>query len=63
MLNTHKLKAPDKIIPSTPKPVAPFPIRDQSLSTDTSLTEIPLAKPPGPTCTKAVSSASIDAPD
>ena len=47
MLNTPKLKGPDKITPSTPKPVAPFPLRDQSLSTDTSTIEIPLPKPPG----------------
>ena len=48
MLNTPKLKAPDKITPSKPQPVAPFPVKDQSLSTDTSTIEIPLAKPPGP---------------
>ena len=48
MLNTLKLKAPDKITPSTPQDVAPFPVKDQSLSTDTSAIEIPLAKPPGP---------------
>ena len=33
MLNTPKLKVPDKIAPQTTKPVAPFPLRDQSLST------------------------------
>ena len=42
MLNTPKLKIPDKIAPQTPQPVAPFP-----LNTETSPVEIPLAKPPG----------------
>ena len=48
MLNTPKLKAPDKITPSTPTAVAPFPLRDQPLSTDTSTIEMPLAKPAEP---------------
>ena len=48
MLNTPSLKVPDKITPQTPKLVAPFPLRDQSLNTETSPIEIPLAKPPGP---------------
>ena len=52
MLNTPKIKASDKIIPSTPKPVAPFPLRDQPLSTDTSSIEIPSAKPLGPPAPK-----------
>ena len=52
MLNTPKLKTPDKITPPTPKPVAPFPLRDQSLNTETSPIEIPLAKPPGPPAPK-----------
>ena len=52
MLNTPKLKAPDKITPSTPKPVTPFPLRDQSLSTYTSTIEIPLPKPPCPSVPK-----------
>ena len=47
MLNTSKLKTPDKIAPQTPQPVAPFPLRDQTLNTETSPVEIPLAKPPG----------------
>ena len=52
MLNTPKLEAPDKIIPSAPKLVAPFPLKDQPLSTDTSSIEIPLTKPPGPPAPK-----------
>ena len=47
MLNTPKLKTSDKIAPQTPQPVAPFPLRDQTLNTETSPVEIPLAKPPG----------------
>ena len=47
MLNTPRLKVPDKIAPQIPKPVAPFPLRGQSLNTETSPTEIPLAKPLG----------------
>ena len=47
MLNTPRLKVPDKIAPQIPKPVAPFPLRDQSLNTETSPIEIPLAKPLG----------------
>ena len=47
MLNTPKLKTSDKIAPQTPQPVAPFPQRDQSLNTETSPIEVPLAKPPG----------------
>ena len=47
MLNTPRLKVPHKIAPQTPKPVAPFPLRDQSLNTDTSSIEIHLAKPHG----------------
>ena len=47
MLNTPKLKIPDKITPLTPQPVAPFPLRDQTFNTETSPIEIPLAKPPG----------------
>ena len=46
MLNTPKLKTSDKIAPQTPQPVAPFPLRDQTLNTETSPVEIPLAKPP-----------------
>ena len=46
MLNTPKLKTPDKIAPQIPQPVAPFPLRDQTLNTETSPVEIPLAKPP-----------------
>ena len=41
------LKTSDKIAPQTPQPVAPFPLRDQTLNTETSPVEIPLAKPPG----------------
>ena len=52
MLNTPKLWTPDKIAPQTPQPVAPFPLRDQSLNTETSPIEIPLAKPPGPPAPK-----------
>ena len=52
MLNTPKLKTPDNMAPQTPKPVAPFPLRDQSLNTETSPIEIPLAKPPGPPAPK-----------
>ena len=52
MLNTPKLKAPGKITPPTPKPVAPFPLRDQSLNTETGPIEIPLVKPPGPPAPK-----------
>ena len=52
MLNTPKLNAPDKLATSAPKPVTPFPLRDQSLSTETSHIEIPLAKPPGPPAAK-----------
>ena len=47
MLNTPKLKIPDKIAPQTPQPFAPFPLRDQTLNTERSPIEIPLAKPPG----------------
>ena len=52
MLNTPKLKTPDKIAPPTPRPVAPFPLRDQSLNTESSPIEIPLAKPSGPPAPK-----------
>ena len=52
MLNTPQLKTPDKIAPQTPQPVAPFSLRDQSLNTETSPVEIPLAKPPGPPAPK-----------
>ena len=45
LLNTLKLKTSDKISPQTPQPVAPFPLRDQTLNTETSPVEIPLAKP------------------
>ena len=41
MLNTPKLKTPDKIAPQIQKPVAPFSLRDQSLNTETSPIEIP----------------------
>ena len=61
MLNTPKVKVPDKIAPQTTKPVAPFSLRDQSLNTETSPIEIPLAKPLWLTCTKAASSTGIDA--
>ena len=47
ILNTPKLKTPEKIPLQTPKPVAPFPLTDQSLNTETSPIEIPLTKPPG----------------
>ena len=47
MLNTPKLKTSDKIAPQTPQPVVPFPLRDQTLNTERSPIEIPLAKPPG----------------
>ena len=47
MLNTPKLKVPDKIAPQSTKPVPPFPLRDQSLNTETSPIGISLAKPPG----------------
>ena len=47
MLNTPKLKIPDKLAPPTPQPVAPFPLRDQTFNTEASPIEIPLAKPPG----------------
>ena len=47
ILNTPKLKVPDKIAPQTTKPVPPFPLRDQSLNTETSPIGIPLAKPLG----------------
>ena len=46
MLNTPKLKTSDKIASQTPQPVAPFPLRDQTLNTETSPVEIPLAKLP-----------------
>ena len=36
-----------KLIQKTPQPVAPFPLRDQTLKTETSPEEIPSAKPPG----------------
>ena len=52
MLNTPKLKVPDKIAPQTTKPVAPFHLRDQSLNTETSPIEIPLIKPLGPPAPK-----------
>ena len=52
MLNIPKLKAPGKITPPTPKYVTPFPLRDQSLNTETSPIEIPLVKPPGPPAPK-----------
>ena len=52
ILNTPRLKVTDKITLQTPKPVAPFPLRDQSLNTETSSIEIPLAKPPGPPAPK-----------
>ena len=61
MLNTPKLKTPDKIAPQIPKPVAPFPLRDQSLHTETSPIEIPLAKPPGPPAPKLPPTTGIDA--
>ena len=41
MLNTPKLKIPDKIAPATPQPVAPFPLRDQTFNTEASPIEIP----------------------
>ena len=47
MLNTPKLNTPDKIAPQTPQPVAPFPLRDQTLNTERSPIEIPLAEPSG----------------
>ena len=47
MLNTPRLKTSNKIAPQTPQPVAPFPLRDQTLNTERSPIEIPLAKPPG----------------
>ena len=52
MLNTPRLNVPDKIAPQIPKPVAPFPLRDQSLNTETSPIEIPLVKPSGPPAPK-----------
>ena len=52
MLNTPKLKIPYNIAPTTPKPVTPFPLRDQSFNTEASPVEIPLAKPPGPPAPK-----------
>ena len=52
MLNTPRLQVPDKITPQAPKPVAPFPLRDQSLNVDTSSIEIPLARPSGPPAPK-----------
>ena len=52
MLNTPKLKTPDKIAPQTPRPVAPFSLRDQSLNTESSPIEIPLAKPLSPPAPK-----------
>ena len=42
----YRLKTSDKIAPQTPQPVAPFPLRDQTLNTERSPIEIPLAKPP-----------------
>ena len=47
MLNTPKLKTPDRKASQTPQPVAPFPLRDQTLNTEANPVEIPLAKPPG----------------
>ena len=47
MLNTPKLKTSDKIAPQTTQPVAPFPLKDQTLNTEANLVEIPLVKPPG----------------
>ena len=52
MLNTPKLKVPDKITPQTTNPVAPFPLRDQSVNTEASPIEIPLVKPSGPPAPK-----------
>ena len=52
MLNTPRLQVPGKITPQAPKPVAPFPLGDQSLNVDTSSIEIPLARPPGPPAAK-----------
>ena len=43
MLNTPKLRTSDKIAPQAPQPVAPFPLREQTLNTETSPVEIPLA--------------------
>ena len=59
MLNTPKLKTSGKIDPQIPKPVAPFPLRDQSLHTETSPIEIPLAKPPGPPAPKLPSQQAL----
>ena len=61
MLNTPRLKTSDKIAPQTPQPIAPFPLRDQTLNTETSPVEISLAKPPGQHATKAAFSTSTDA--
>ena len=47
MLKTPKLKTPDKIAPQPPQPFVPFPLRDQTLNTEKSPVEIPLAKPLG----------------
>ena len=52
MLNTPKLQAPDKIPLQAPKPAAPFSLRDQSLNTESSPIEIPLAKPLSPPAPK-----------
>ena len=52
LLNTPRLKVPDKIAPQIPKPVATFSLRDESLNTETSPIEIPLAMPSGPPASK-----------
>ena len=52
MLNTPKLNTSDEIAPQASQPVAPFPLRDQTLNTETSPIEIPLPKPPGPPAPK-----------
>ena len=59
MLNTPKLNTSDKIAPQTPQPVAPFPLRDQTLNTETSPVEIPLAKPPGQQAPKLPSQQAL----
>ena len=52
MFNTPGLKVPDKIAPQIPIPVAPFPLRGQSLNAETSPIEIPFGKPSGPLAPK-----------
>ena len=60
MLNTPKLKVPDKIAPQTPKPVAPFPLKRSISQHRSKPYRNSLSKAIWPTCTKAASSTGID---